>query len=82
MAAVALVPSRHALAVMAARGVRWGEVVSTVSQVEVTDRHDGRTRYFRGALCVVVADDGTVVTVLLRSQAQWDDCAARARRRE
>lgn len=80
MSALALVPSAHALKVMAARGVMWGEVVSTVSRAEVIDHHDGRSRYFRGALCVVVADaDSTVVTVLLRASHQWTDADARRR---
>ena len=65
---------------MSARGVSWGEVVETVTRAEISEPHDGKTRYHRGALCVVVAPDGTVVTVLLRSLIQWEDCDVRARR--
>lgn len=80
MAARPLVPSQHAREAMARRAVSWGEVVSVVSRAEHFDRSGDRTRYFRGSLCVVVASDGTVVTVLLRSQSQWNDSDARHRR--
>lgn len=75
----ALVPSRHALDVMAARCVSWGEVVVAVRNAEVSDTHEGRTRYYSGDLCIVVAPDGTVVTVLLRAPHRWDDAEMRQR---
>lgn len=64
---------------MAARGVSWGEVVTAVTHAEVSEPHQGKTRYHRGSLCVVVAPDGTVVTVLLRSTDQWTNDDARRR---
>lgn len=79
MSAVALVPSRHALEVMEARGVLWGEVVAAVRCASLTDATGDRKRYFHGDLCVVVAADGTVVTVLWRASHQWTDAQARRR---
>lgn len=72
-------PSPHALCVMKDRGVEWREVVDTVRLYEVTDSHQGRRRFYRGPLCVVVAEDGTVVTVLLRVQHRWKNEDARKR---
>lgn len=65
---------------MDARAVTWGEVVSTVTHAEVTDEHEGRKRFFRRDLCVVVAGE-VVVTVLMRSSARWTDRDVRGRRR-
>jgi hypothetical protein len=74
-----LSPSRHALAHMEARGVTWAEVVETCQRPHVVEPHQGRRRFVRDGLAVVVAEDGTVVTVLLRASAQWTDGDARAR---
>lgn len=79
MGAVALVPSRHAREVMEARGVLWGEVVAAVRCASLTDTTGERTRYFHDDLCVVVASDGTVVTVLWRASHQWTDAQVRRR---
>ena len=75
-----LTPSTHALEVMERRGVAWGEVVETCEQASIIEPpHEGRRRFHRGALCVVVAEDGTVVTVLLRESRQWTDEDVRRR---
>jgi hypothetical protein len=77
-----LVPTRHAREVLVRRSVSWDEVVETVASPEVVEPHEGRTRYTRGPLCAVVAEDRgslVLVTVLLRSCSTWSDESARSR---
>lgn len=74
-----LYPSKHALTTMVARGVTWPEVVEAYRNPQVVEPHKGQRRYVRDGIAVVVAPDGAVVTVLLRSSAQWDDDDARGR---
>jgi hypothetical protein len=67
---------------MARRAVTWAEVVEVCEHPTIVEPpFEGRRRYHRGALCVVLGEDGTVVTVLLREVAQWTDADARARAR-
>lgn len=75
-----LKPSAHALEAMERRAVSWSEVVEACEHATIIEPpFEGRRRFHRGALCVVVAEDGTVVTVLLRASHQWTDAEARGR---
>ncbi|MFF0790214.1 DUF4258 domain-containing protein [Streptomyces spiralis] len=66
--------TKHALAQMAKRDVSPEEVGEAIRRPDGTEPHQGRTRYVKGSLCVVVAADGAIVTVLLRGRATtWDD---------
>lgn len=58
---------------MRRRGVSPEAVGEAIRCPDVTEPHDGRRRYIKGSLVVVVAEDGAIVTVLLRSGATWDD---------
>lgn len=75
-------PSAHALETMTRRDVSWSEVIEACEHPTIAEPpYQGRRRFHRGTLCVVVAEDGTVVTVLLRGAHQWDDEQARQRPR-
>ena len=87
-----LVATRHALEVMADRGVTWPEVAAIVRHPQVTytqHTYAGRpvsnqSIYQRGELAAVVAETEhslVVVTVLLRSTQQWTNSDARNRKR-
>lgn len=71
--------SVHALEVCRRRGVSRETVTKMIADPEVTQQaKDGRTRYWRGNLCAVVAqDEGSdnliLVTVLLRQEDEWTD---------
>lgn len=82
--------SKHARDTMQRRGVLFAEILRAVHEPEVTYTSDGCVVHQRHALAVVVAPNLTaagitesllVVTVLLRSQDQWDDDQARRRTR-
>ena len=75
----ALFPSQHAREKMRDRAVTWADVVAAVEHATVTEPHDGNRRYCRDDLCVVVADSGCVITVLLRRADTWSDADARTR---
>lgn len=74
-------PTKHVLEKLATRDVTWGQIVEVVENPEVIygPDHRGKKILQRGKLSVVVAADGAVVTVLLRSEEQWDDGDARSR---
>lgn len=65
---------------MNARGVTWAQIVEACTRPHVIEPHQGRRRFTRGDLVVVVADDSTVVTVLLREQDTWNDAGFRERK--
>lgn len=78
-------PTKHAVAKMTARDVAWAEVMEVLQRPEVVYRDTRRSPrqqvMQRGDLAVVVDPaDGAVITVLLRSDQQWDDADARGRR--
>lgn len=77
-----LYPSTHARQKMADRHVTWSEVVEAVERPEITEPHNGNRRYSRAGLCVVVAVNGCVITILLRRTEQWTDEDARTRTQE
>ncbi|WP_181804615.1 DUF4258 domain-containing protein [Streptomyces shenzhenensis] len=62
---------------MKRRDVAPEDLADVLRAPDVAESHNGRTRFVRGPLAVVVAVDPdgapVVVTVLLRSRAQWGD---------
>jgi len=78
-------PSRHVLEKMAARDVSWAEVLTVLTDPEQTwTSFNPRGRVTvsqRGDLAVVSADNGTIITILLRSQSEWSDADVQKRRR-
>ncbi len=74
-------PTKHLLEQMENRAVTWGEIIDVVEKPEVTfgPDHLGRKSVQRGNLCVVVARDGAVLTVLLRQGEQWTNDDAKGR---
>lgn len=68
-------PTKHLLKQMDSRAVSWGEIVDVIDNPEVIFGPDERGRYTvqSGNLCVVMADNGAVITVLLRQKRQWCD---------
>ena len=80
-----LVLSAHARRVMAAREVEPEDLADALAAPDLTEPHEGRRRFIRGPLAVVVEEsaDGRralVVTVLLRRRSTWTDSDARTRR--
>lgn len=76
--------SEHARTKMKLRSITIEEVFDTILAYEKTDREDSKKRYFKGNLCVVVAEGrrrDTVVTVLLNEFEQWTDADARNRKK-
>jgi hypothetical protein len=76
--------SDHARTKMKLRNVTLEEVFDTILAYEKTDREGNQKRYFKGALCVVVAEGrrrDRVVTVLLNEFEQWTDEDARNRKK-
>ena len=74
-------PTKHVLEKIQARDVTWGEIVEVIEKPEVIYGPDfrGRKVLQRGTLTVVLGRDGAVVTVLLRSEEQWDDTDMKTR---
>lgn len=72
--------SKHAAEVMDRRGVPMSLVRDTADFPVVTEQHGPYTRLVgANGLVLVVADDGTLVTCLLREGATWSDADCRAR---
>ncbi len=74
--------SDHARQKMSLRGISKETVFDTILAYEKTDRRDNQKRYFKGRICVVVAEGrrrDTIVTVLLNEFEQWNDAQARKR---
>lgn len=76
----------HAQRVMCERGVSFSEVEKAVSRPQIVEPHEGRRRFIRGDLVVVVADDRRpggsdlfVVTVLWRKLDRWTSDQMKAR---
>ena len=69
--------SEHARSSMRKRRIDIDELLATLNHYEQTDRQkNGHKRYFKGRLCVVVAEGhhfDTVITILLRSYELWTD---------
>jgi len=75
--------SNHAREVMKRRQITWDEVVATVERPDIIEPHQGKKRYVKGTLCVVIAPSlhgNVVVTILLREQKQWSDEDVRNRK--
>ena len=68
-------PTRHVVEKINDRSVTWGEILDVIQSPEVTYGPDfkGRMTVQKGNLCVVLARDGAVITVLLRSAINWTD---------
>lgn len=77
-------PTKHALEKMQGRDVTWGEIIDVVNNPEVVYGPDfrGAKNYQKGDLCVIVARDGAIVTVLLKSQNEWNDTHAKSRKKK
>lgn len=76
--------SDHARTKMKLRNVDTDEVFDTILAYEKTDRENNLKRYFKGRLCVVVAEGrrfDMVVTVLLNEFNTWTDEDARNRKK-
>lgn len=69
----------HFLAAMRARDIDAAEVADCLRRPDIIEPHEGRRRYVKNGLVVVVAHDGALVTALLRSRETWDNAAVRAR---
>lgn len=78
-----LVITRHAREAMMMRRIDMDAVIVTVARPEVTDTDAERNkRFFRGQICVVVAEqkDRLIVkTVLFRIADKWTDTDVRLR---
>lgn len=77
-----LVVTRHAIRVMAERGVEIEEVVEILRFPSVVEPHDGKRRFVGNGLALVIAGDDeepVLVTVLLRERRQWTNEDARRR---
>lgn len=70
---------------MLERDVTFHEVEETLARPEIVEPDkDGRRKFKRGELCIVVADERdrlTVITVLWRRQHQWSSDEMRRDRR-
>lgn len=74
--------SEHARRKMSLRSITKDEVFDTILAYERTDRRNNQKRYFKGSLCVVVAEGrrfDTIMTVLLNEFDTWTDQDARKR---
>jgi hypothetical protein len=74
--------SDHARKKMSLRSVTKDEVFDTILAYERTDKKDNVIRYFKGLICVVVAEGrhfDNIVTVLLNEFDVWSDHDARNR---
>ncbi|MGX4690750.1 DUF4258 domain-containing protein [Streptomyces sp. JNUCC 63] len=69
----------HFLDVIARRDISPAEVADCLRRPDIVEPHDGRRRFVRGRIAVVVAADGALVTALLRDRAHWTDADARNR---
>ena len=67
---------------MRRRDITWADVMRVLDAPEVVYRQNNRNGivHQRGDLAVVVGDDRTVITVLLRATHRWDDTDCRNRR--
>lgn len=78
-------PTAHFMWAMEKRGVQWSEVATALRSPHVTEPHQGKWRYVRGSLVVVVADVNgprpALVTCLLRHRQQWNDSDMKTRNR-
>lgn len=74
-------PTRHVVEKMNDRVITWGEILEVIKRPEVVYGPDykGRKVMQKDKISVVVASDGAVVTVLLRSEEQWTDEDAKQR---
>lgn len=67
--------TRHAREVMAARGVTFDEIAEVLARPEIVEPHQGKRRFVRDGVVVVVAEghrgEKVVVTVLFRRSEQW-----------
>lgn len=77
-------PTPHLLKSMKSRDVSWGEILEVLENPEVSFGPDDRGRYThqRGNLCVVMAGERAVITVLLRQEESWTDTEARSRKKK
>lgn len=75
-------PTKHVLEKMQGRDVTWGEIIDVVNNPQVVYGPDyrGTKNFQKGDLCVVVARDGAIVTVLLKSKDEWTDHHAKNRK--
>lgn len=69
----------HLLAKLRERDIAPEEVAECLRRPDVIEPHMGRRRFVRGSLVVVVAHDGALITVLIRSRTAWDSTVARSR---
>lgn len=80
---LSLILTEHARQVMKRRAITFETIVSIVRDPSIIEPHDGKKRYVRDDLCVVIATDKrgfkVVVTILLRVQDQWTDADVRSR---
>lgn len=76
-------PTKHALENMKARDVTWAEIVDVVNNPTVVYGPDyrGRKNVQKGDLCVVLGEDGGVITVLLATEGNWNNDQARGRKK-
>lgn len=84
MAREDLHPTDHLIEKMKERDVSWGEIIDVVNRYENSYGPDekGRMIFQKGNLCVVAERNGAIVTVLLRSEKQWDADDVRTRGNE
>lgn len=74
--------TNHAREVMKRRNISWDELVEVIERPDIIEPHQGKKRYVKGKLCVVVAPSlhgKVIVTILLRDQNQWSDEDVRKR---
>ena len=77
----AIFPTRHVVEKMNNREITWAEIVDISKNPEVVygPDHRGRRILQKGDLSIVLADNGAVVTALLRSEDKWTDKDAKER---
>lgn len=74
--------TKHAFSVMAKRDIDADDIADALRRPEVVEEHEGKLRFTKNGVCVVVAEENgaaTVVTVLLRERDQWTDADCRGR---
>ncbi len=72
----------HARDVMKRRQVSFEQLVEIISNPDIIEPHQGKRRYVKDNLCVVVASSlhgKVVITILLRKNDSWTDNDARNR---